>query len=64
MTSDQLSPEDVQRVTDDLGELWIRLHWLERRLGLSGEERAESGDALDVDRLNRNVARPSSRLRR
>lgn len=33
VTTDQPSSEEVQRVTDDLGELWLRLHRVERRLG-------------------------------
>jgi hypothetical protein len=35
VTTDQLSLEEVQRVADDLGELWLRLHRVERRLGLT-----------------------------
>jgi hypothetical protein len=42
----ELSP-DVQRVTNDLGELWLRLHRIERRLGLAEAAQPRVADQRD-----------------
>ena len=47
MTTDQLSLEEVQRVTDDLSRLWLRLHRIERDLGLSEAAEDEEGERDD-----------------